>query len=140
MTRKRTASESFQSEFPSKQWGSGITRMSAACRDAGLPPPDLEEIGNRFRVTLYNEQQRGRKTSRHSPHGSQTQLDAMDQAILQALEQSEGLSTQEIATLIERTPRTARMRLTRLLQSGLVREIRSSPQDPQGRYIAAQWK
>ena len=35
-----------------EQWGSGIQRMSSACRDAGLPEPMLEELGSRFRLTL----------------------------------------------------------------------------------------
>lgn len=34
-----------------EHWGSGIQRMTAACADAGLPPPVLEEIGTHFRVT-----------------------------------------------------------------------------------------
>ena len=39
-----------------EQWGSGIQRMIAACRDAGLAAPMLEEIGIRFRVTLRTAQ------------------------------------------------------------------------------------
>lgn len=35
-----------------EQWGSGVQRMIAACREAGLPPPAFEELGTRFRVTL----------------------------------------------------------------------------------------
>lgn len=41
-----------------EQWGNGIQRMTAACRDAGLADPVLEEIGMRFRVTLYMGRQR----------------------------------------------------------------------------------
>ena len=36
-----------------EQWGSGIQRMVAVCRDAGLASPVLEEIGARFRVTIH---------------------------------------------------------------------------------------
>jgi predicted HTH transcriptional regulator len=36
-----------------ERWGSGIQRMTTACREAGLAPPTLEEIGTRFRVTLW---------------------------------------------------------------------------------------
>jgi predicted HTH transcriptional regulator len=35
-----------------EQWGSGIQRMSAACRDAGLAAPVFEELATRFRVTI----------------------------------------------------------------------------------------
>ena len=47
--------------------------MIAACRDAGLAPPSLEEIGNRFRVTLWLEQV------------GATALDKTEQAILATL-------------------------------------------------------
>jgi len=35
-----------------EQWGSGIQRMTAACRDAGLAAPVFEELATRFRVTI----------------------------------------------------------------------------------------
>ena len=38
-----------------EQWGSGIQRMIAVCRDAGLTSPVFEEIGLRFRVSLRTE-------------------------------------------------------------------------------------
>ncbi|SQD98937.1 hypothetical protein FMEAI12_5000029 [Parafrankia sp. Ea1.12] len=50
--------------------GSGIQRMATVCLDAGLPSPDLEEIGTRFRVTLWTQ----------CIHPST--LDAKDRAIL----------------------------------------------------------
>lgn len=53
-----------------EQWGSSIQRMTAACLDAGLAAPELEEVGLRFRVTL-------RRGQVAVPKG-----DALDQAIL----------------------------------------------------------
>ena len=35
-----------------EQWDSGIQRMIAACRDAGLAAPVFEELATRFRVTI----------------------------------------------------------------------------------------
>ena len=105
-----------------EQWGSGIQRATAACRDAGLAPPVLEEIGTRFRVTLF--------TARA---GTPTR-DPIDQAILDALT-DEGNSTQDIATAIGLTTRSVRYRLVKLLERGLVREIGTSPQDPKRRYF-----
>jgi predicted HTH transcriptional regulator len=108
-----------------EQWGSGIQRMTAACRDAGLASPILEEIGTRFRVTLHTE--------RTGP----LHIDKADQAILDALADGNGRSTREIAAAIERTPRAARTRLVKLVERGLVREIGTSPQDPKRRYFRA---
>lgn len=106
-----------------EQWGSGIQRMTAACRSAGLDPPDLEEIATRFRVTLRTTQTRSRV------------VDPVDEAILRALAAADGMSTHDIAVAIERTPRATRTRLVSLIERGLVREIGTSPQDPKRRYF-----
>lgn len=109
-----------------EQWGSGIQRMTAACRDAGLAPPVLEEIGTHFRVTIYT-------TSIGAPS-----VDKIDQVILDTLAAGNGLSTQQIATVIGLTARATRSRLLKLIERGLVREIGTSPQDPGRRYFRAE--
>ncbi len=108
-----------------EQWGSGIQRMTAACRDAGLAAPVLEEIGSRFRVTILTVRT-----------GAPT-LDETDQAILDALARGNGLSTQEIADRIKRSSRATRTRLIGLIGRGLVQEVGTSPQDPKRRYFLA---
>jgi hypothetical protein len=50
--RNRVISRVFQELGVIEQWGSGIQRMTAACRDCGLDAPRFEEIGTHFRVTL----------------------------------------------------------------------------------------
>jgi ATP-dependent DNA helicase RecG len=109
-----------------EQWGSGIQRMTAACRDAGLPAPVFEEIGTRFRVTV--------STERTGPPA----LDETDQGILDALVGGAGRLTSEIAKAIGLTPRATRTRLARLVGRGLVREVGTGPQDPQRRYFRSQ--
>ena len=79
-----------------EQWGSGIQRMTAACREAGLAVPELEEISIRFRVTIY--------TARIGAPS----IDKTDQAILDALAGDKGLSTQEIAASIKVSARATR--------------------------------
>jgi len=123
--RNRVMGRVFQELGLIEQWGSGIQRMSTACRDAGLPAPLLEEIGTRFRVTL------------HTARGKIPPMDDIDQAILDALSSGAGLSTSEIAARIARTPRAARTRLVSLVGRGLVRELGSGPQDPMRRYFKA---
>jgi predicted HTH transcriptional regulator len=108
-----------------EQWGSGVQRMTAACLEAGLAPPLLEEIGTRFRVTVFTARKRA------------PLLDSTDQSILDALEGGQGLSTQEIADHIGRSARATRTRLVGLSDRGLVREVGSSPQDPRRRYFRA---
>ena len=105
-----------------ENWGSGIQRMSAACVEAGLPPPTLEEIGSRFRATLF------------STRVGQGRMHATDVAILNALSSDDGFTTAEIANAIGLSPRATRTRLVRLIGHGLVREIGTGPQDPKRRY------
>jgi predicted HTH transcriptional regulator len=123
--RNRVMGRVFQELGLIEQWGSGIQRMCAACRDAGLPAPALEEIGTCFRVTL------------HTTQGQAPPLNGIDPAIFDALSDGAGLSTQEIAERIARTPRAARTRLASLVERGLIREIGSSLQDPKRRYFRA---
>ena len=106
-----------------EQWGSGIQRMMTVCRDAGLAPPVLEEIGTRFRVMIHT-------SSTVAPS-----VDQADQAVLDALADENGLSTGEIATVIGLTARATRNRLLKLIGRGLVREIGTSSQDPRRRYF-----
>jgi len=109
-----------------EQWGSGIQRMTAACREAGLGDPVFEEVATRFRVTITTTRV-GRPV-----------LDETDEAILAALDADKGRSTSEIADSIGLTPRATRTRLARLVGRGLVREIGTGPQDPQRRYFKAE--
>lgn len=105
-----------------EQWGSGIQRMMTACRDAGLAPPVLEEIGTRFRVTL------------HLGKVGPPLLNETDRAIVRVLGDEVGHLTSEIARAIGLTPRATRTRLLRLVERGLIREVATSPQDPKRRY------
>lgn len=109
-----------------EQWGSGIQRMLSTCREAGLSAPIWEEIGVRVRVTISSQT------------AQPILVDAKDQAILELLRESEGLSTSEIADGIGLSPRTIRTRIARLVSRGIVREIGFGPTDPRRRYHLAQ--
>jgi predicted HTH transcriptional regulator len=106
-----------------EQWGSGIQRMTAACREAGLPSPALEEIGTHFRVVLFAV-----------PTGP-VQLDEPDRAILQLLEDGRGRSTAQIAKGISLSVRATRTRLADLVKRGIVVEVGSGPRDPRRQYF-----
>ena len=107
-----------------EQWGSGVQRMVSACRDAGLATPMFEEIGIRFRVTLYTDRVQ------------EPTLDKLDAAIVSRVRAAHGLATHEIAREIGLTPRATRTRLASLTARGLVREVGTGPQDPRRRYYS----
>ncbi len=124
--RNRVICRTFEALGLVEQWGSGIQRMTSACRDAGLAAPKFEELATRFRVTFVTARVR-RPT-----------LDDIDQAILANLGESDGLSTSEIAKRVGLSPRATRTRLSRLVGRGLVCEIGTGPQDPRRRYYLAE--
>lgn len=106
-----------------EQWGSGIQRMLQACEQAGLDPPRLEEIGTHFRVTIA------------AARRSAPAMDELDRTILDALAQSTGSSTAEIARRIGRSARATRSRLASLVERGLVAELGSGLHDPRRKYV-----
>jgi len=106
-----------------EQWGSGIQRMTAACREAGLPTPVFEEIGTHFRVVLSSV-----------PVGP-VQLDERDRTILQLLKDGRGRSTAQIARVISLSVRATRTRLADLVQRDLVIEVGSGLRDPGRQYF-----
>lgn len=105
-----------------EQWGSGIGRMVAACRDAGLPAPHLEELGWHFRVTLTKWR------------SVEPAADEVEEAILRLLADGCGHTTAEIARTVGRTPRATRTRLGGLVARGRVTEVGSGPKDPKRMY------
>lgn len=109
-----------------EQWGSGVQRMMAACRGAGLAAPMLEEIGQRFRVTI-------RTAQTHETH-----VDPTDRAILDALAAPDGRSTRDISIVIGLTTRATRTRLSRLVDRGLVRAVGAGPNDPRRRFFSTE--
>lgn len=107
-------------------WGSGIQRMTAACEEAGLEAPILEEVGTHFRVTLL-------AGVRRPPR-----LDEVDRSILGVLRGTDGLTTSQIAEAIRRSPRATRTRLVSLIERGLVVELATGRHDPRRRYLATE--
>jgi predicted HTH transcriptional regulator len=105
-----------------EHWGSGVQRMTTACRESGLPDPEFEEIGSRFSVTLRST------ASRQEP------IDELGRAVLDLLSDGEGHSTSEIAKHIGRSARATRSRLVALVAEGVVREVGTGPRDPKRRY------
>jgi hypothetical protein len=88
-----------------EQWGSGIQRMTAACREAGLPPPSRNsalDSASRFRTIPVDV----------------PSVDPIDQTILDAVGAGGGSSTAEVAAILALTPRATRTRLAKLVGRG----------------------
>ena len=150
--RNRTIGRVFHELGLVEQWGSGVQRMIATCRAAGLAPPAWEEVGLRLRVTIYTGESALPPTSTGAAQraaGTPTEaivlggtasayvIDTADQSILALLEGGEEYGTGDIAKAIGLTPRATRTRLVKLVSRGLVHEVGTGPHDPRRRYIAS---
>ena len=107
-----------------EQWGSGIPRMTRACREAGLEEPEFVEVAGRLRVVL-----------RSTPITAPTLSDA-DNQVVGALEAGPA-RTSEIAAELGKSIRWTRQRLNALVASGHVVQLGEGPHDPQRRYALA---
>ena len=151
--RNRTIGRVFHELGLVEQWGSGVQRMIATCREAGLPPPVWEEVGLRLRVTIYTgasaspptnagiaERYGGTPVEGVELGGTAAGyvVDGTDQLILALLESGGEHGTGAIAKAVGLTPRATRTRLVKLVSRGLVREVGTGPHDPKRRYIASQ--
>ena len=139
--RNRTIGRVFHELGLVEQWGSGVQRMIATCREAGLAPPLWEEVGIRLRLTIHTAVKRGDGTPIEAvgARGAATgyAIDARDRSILALLESGGELGTSEIAKAVGLSARATRTRLVKLVSRGLVHEVGTGPHDPKRRYIAS---
>jgi predicted HTH transcriptional regulator len=122
--RNRVIARVFKDLGLVEQWGTGVQRMTSACSGAGLPPPDFQEVGFRFRVTI--------RTVPVKPGD----LDETAQRIVSFVAAGSGRSTAEIAAHAGISTRATQHRLARLVDQGLVVVVGSGPRDPMRRWFA----
>jgi ATP-dependent DNA helicase RecG len=110
-----------------EQWGSGVRRMVAACREVGLPDPEIEELFGLVRVTF-------RMTRVGEPLVTPREAEA-----LALFSPNQGTSPAELAAGLGVSDRTARTLLGQLVAKGLAIVVGSGPNDPQRRfYVVAE--
>ncbi len=107
-----------------EQWGSGLQRIFAVCKRQGLKKPEIEELGNQFRLTLF------------STRVAKPKLSGWEDKLLQALQEMGSLTPKQIAKLWKVSSRTARQRLREMLNEGSILRIATSIKDPRARIIA----
>jgi predicted HTH transcriptional regulator len=104
--RNRAIGRVFHELHLIEQWGSGIQRMTAACQEAGLAAPRLEEIGMHFRVTISSTRVR-------QPHTDET-----DRRILVLFGDGVARSTAAVAKHVGLSHRATLTRLKSMTSRG----------------------
>lgn len=102
--------------------GSGIPNILESYKDKMVPSPNFEEAGDQFRVTLYEITEPA------------TPSETWEVMLMQVLKKGEQLGTKDIAKLWSVEVRTARMRLNKMLQKGLIQRKAKSKTDPKALY------
>ena len=123
--RNRVIARTFKELGLIEQWGTGVRRMIGACEAAGLPFPEFEELGFRFRVTIRTERI------------AEAVVDPVEIRIIAFLRSGTGRSTAEIAAHIKLSTRATQHRLAALAERGLIVVVGSGPRDPRRRWFAA---
>ncbi len=118
-----------------EQWGTGIQRIVKECKKAGLAAPVFEELNNQFRVTLYSIKLLPKLSSKSKKTTKQLDVENWQKKLLSYLKQKEQISTSEAAMLWQITSRAARLRLIKLINTGLIRKTGTSLRDPFSYYV-----
>lgn len=98
-------------------------RIIRECVARGLETPKFEEEDNQFRVTLYAKKKH------------KAILEEWQKELINYLKKKKKISTKEAATFWKVTSRTARLRLIKLTDAGLIRKTGTSLRDPQSGYV-----
>jgi ATP-dependent DNA helicase RecG len=106
-----------------EQWGSGLRRIIKECAQRDLEEPKFEELNNQFRVTLYA------KKKEHIILGP------WHKELISYLKKKGKISTKEAAALWQVTARTARNRLIKIVDAGIIKKVGLNLKDPQSSYI-----
>ena len=106
-----------------EQWGSGLQKIIHSCLQHGLKNPIFEEMSSQFRVTIYAAKIRDIK------------IEKWQVVFFERLNVTGDLSARDAATLWNIDVRSARRRLKKLIDAGLVTKIGTSKNDPYGKYI-----
>jgi len=105
--------------------GMGILSIIESFENSPAKAPLFEEIDHYFKVTLY---------ARPTRRAEETEWAAM---LRSALIEHKKLSTSDIAILWDVSPRTARTRLNKMLEMGIIKRNAKSKNDPHATYSQA---
>lgn len=124
--RNRVIGKVFRKMKLIEKLGSGLRRIFKAYTSINALSPVLEELNNHFRITLYS-----------SVKPSKT-FDPWESLLIKKLSDGSKMSTKTIAEIWNVSDRTARTRLKKMANAGIVERIATAPQDPRAGYILSE--
>jgi predicted HTH transcriptional regulator len=104
-------------------WGSGLKRMISQCQKSGIAGPRFEELGHFFRVTLFNRRE------------TELIVSGWRKDLIDLIAKQKKITTKDAAGFWKISDRSARVRLKKMVQEGLISEISTHAFDPQKKFI-----
>lgn len=121
--RNRVIAKVFKEIHYIEQWGSGIQRIIEECEKKGLVSPKFEELNNQFRVTISREKL------------MPMELSAWEKQLIDHLKKAKEVKVRTAMELWGVAERTARYRLKKMTELGLIKRIATAEKDPQAVYV-----
>lgn len=118
LMRNRVIGRLFREIKLIERLGTGLKRIISVYEKINAKSPLFEELNNHFRATLY------------SADTLAVNLELWEQQLIEKLTQQNHLSTTEIAKLWKVTTRTARTKLKKIVENGIINRVATSIQDP----------
>ena len=106
-----------------EQWGTGLRRIIDSCLKNGLESPQFEELNNQFRVTIFALKK------------GKIKLSKFESKLIAFLKKHGKITTKEAAAVWGVTTRTARLRLIKLVNDGIIVKTGTGLRDPRGGYL-----
>ncbi len=118
--RNRCIAEIFSRMRIIENWGTGIKRMFASCREYGIQEPEISEIGDSFRVNLY------RPSYTEGRESAPKDLNATKGKIMKIFMAYPEITQEEISEKLRLSLRAIKKNTRELTEKGYVRRVGSA--------------
>ena len=123
-----------------EKWGTGIPRLFEACKEYGLPKPELVDFDGDFRVNMYRKVEKevgDNSTTTQATQGTtqatqgttqatQAELSEDDKAVLTALAEDPEITQKEIAAKLDWKIDRVKYYLNKLKRKGIIKRVGTS--------------
>ena len=116
-----------------EKWGTGIPRLFEACKEYGLPKPELVDFDGDFRENMYRKVEKevgDNSTTTQATQGTtqatQAELSEDDKAVLTALAEDPEITQKEIAAKLDWKIDRVKYYLNKLKSKGIIKRVGTS--------------
>ena len=113
-----------------EKWGTGIPRLFEACKEYGLPKPELIDFDGDFRVNMYRKVETNTETNVETDTKTNTEIYGTDvemaEKIIKIMEKQPEITVKKIAEQLELSVSGVRYHINKMKKDGTVEHIGAS--------------